>query len=89
MRSILPRGRRRDLLDGRGQGHSHRFPGANTAVPTANVDAGHQQQIIDLMRQTCREEDVALLLVTHTPEVAEQFGRVDRLEDFNQPVAVA
>jgi putative ABC transport system ATP-binding protein len=57
--------------------------------PTANVDAGHQQQIIDLMRQTCREEDVALLLVTHTPEVAEQFGRVDRLEDFNQPVAVA
>ena len=51
--------------------------------PTANVDAGHQQQIIDLMRQTCQEETVTLLLVTHTPEVAEQFGRVDRLEDFN------
>ncbi len=57
--------------------------------PTANVDAGHQQQIIDLVRQTCREEHVALLLVTHTSEVAEQFGRVDRLEDFNQAVAVA
>ncbi len=57
--------------------------------PTANVDSGHQQQIIDLMRQTCREENVALLLVTHTPEVAEQFERVDRLEDFNQAVAVA
>ena len=57
--------------------------------PTANVDSGHQQQIIDLVRQTCREENVALLLVTHTPEVAEQFERVDRLEDFNQPVAVA
>jgi hypothetical protein len=27
--------------------------------------------------------------VTHTSEVAEQFGRVDRLEDFNQAVAVA
>ncbi len=57
--------------------------------PTANVDAGHQQQIIDLVRETCREEDVALLLVTHTPEVAEQFTRVDRLEDFNQPLSVA
>jgi putative ABC transport system ATP-binding protein len=57
--------------------------------PTANVDSAHQQQIIDLVRQTCREEEVALLLVTHTPEVAEQFSRVDRLEDFNQAVAVA
>jgi putative ABC transport system ATP-binding protein len=57
--------------------------------PTANVDSGHQQQIIDLVRTTCQEEEVALLLVTHTPEVAEQFSRVDRLEDFNQAVAVA
>ena len=57
--------------------------------PTANVDSGHQQQIIDLVRQTCREENVALLIVTHTAEVAEQFGRVERLEDFNQAVAIA
>jgi len=57
--------------------------------PTANVDAGHQQQIVDLIRQTCQEEGVALLLVTHTPEVAEQFTRVERLENFNQAVSVA
>jgi putative ABC transport system ATP-binding protein len=57
--------------------------------PTANVDSGHQQQIVDLIRQTCREENVSLLLVTHTADVAEQFGRVERLEDFNQAVAVA
>ena len=38
--------------------------------PTANVDAGHQQQVLDLLRQTCREENVALVLVTHSPEVA-------------------
>lgn len=57
--------------------------------PTANVDSGHQQQIVDLIRQTCREENVSLLIVTHTSEVAEQFNRVDRLEDFNQAVAVA
>lgn len=55
--------------------------------PTANVDSAHQQQIIDLVRETCQEENVALLLVTHTPEVSEQFSRVERLEDFNQAVA--
>jgi putative ABC transport system ATP-binding protein len=52
--------------------------------PTANVDAGHQQQVLDLLRQTCGEEQVALVLVTHTPEVARQFDRVDNLEEFNR-----
>jgi ABC-type lipoprotein export system ATPase subunit len=52
--------------------------------PTANVDAGHQQQVLDLLRETCREEQVALVLVTHTPEVARQFERVDNLEEFNR-----
>lgn len=51
--------------------------------PTANVDAGHQQQILDLIRETCREENVALVIVTHSNEVAQQFSRIDRLEDFN------
>jgi putative ABC transport system ATP-binding protein len=51
--------------------------------PTANVDSGHQQQIIDLVRTTCQEENVALLLVTHTPEVANQFDRVVQLHDIN------
>jgi len=55
--------------------------------PTANVDAGHQQQIVDLMRETCREEQVALLIVTHTADVADQFARIERLENFNSAVA--
>jgi len=54
--------------------------------PTANVDSGHQQQIVDLLRETCGEENVALVLVTHTPEVAEQFERVEHLEQFNRVV---
>ena len=54
--------------------------------PTANVDTGHQQQVLDLLRQTCEEEKVALVLVTHSPEVAGQFGRVDHLEEFNRAV---
>jgi len=52
--------------------------------PTANVDVGNQQQIIDLLRQTCQEEKVALIIVTHAPEVAEQFGRVEYLEQINR-----
>ncbi|MEX2121283.1 MAG: ABC transporter ATP-binding protein [Pirellulales bacterium] len=55
--------------------------------PTANVDARNQQQIIDLIRETCAEERVALVLVTHTTEVAELFGRVEHLDQFNQAVA--
>ena len=55
--------------------------------PTANVDTRHQQQIIDLVPWTSREENVALVLVTHTPEVAGQFDRVDNLEEINRAVA--
>ena len=51
--------------------------------PTANIDSANQQQVIDLLRQTCREENVALLIVTHSPEVADQFDRVDHLEKLN------
>lgn len=55
--------------------------------PTANVDARHQQQIVELILDACREENVALLLVTHAAEVAEQFARVEHLEQLNQAVA--
>ncbi|MGA2062914.1 MAG: ATP-binding cassette domain-containing protein, partial [Thermoguttaceae bacterium] len=51
--------------------------------PTANVDSGHQQQILDLIRETCAEENVAVLMVTHSHDVAGQFKRVNKLEDFN------
>jgi putative ABC transport system ATP-binding protein len=56
--------------------------------PTANVDAGHQRQIVDLIRETCQEENVALLLVTHALEVSEQFDRVEHLEQLNMAVSV-
>ena len=52
--------------------------------PTASVDPANQQQVIDLIRGTCDEENVALLMVTHATEVAEQFDRVDRLDDINR-----
>jgi putative ABC transport system ATP-binding protein len=52
--------------------------------PTANVDAANQRQVIELIRQNCEAENVALLLVTHAPEVARQFERVDQLNEINQ-----
>ncbi|MEZ6090032.1 MAG: ABC transporter ATP-binding protein [Pirellulaceae bacterium] len=52
--------------------------------PTANIDPANQQIIIDLIRQNCRDEEVALLLVTHSMEVAEQFERIVKFEELNQ-----
>ncbi len=52
--------------------------------PTANIDPAHQKQVVDLIRETCAEEEVALLMVTHTPEVADQFDRVEQLETLNR-----
>ncbi len=57
--------------------------------PTANVDPAHQQQVIDLMREACVRENIAMLLVTHSREVADQFERVETLEDVNRAVVGA
>jgi ABC-type lipoprotein export system ATPase subunit len=52
--------------------------------PTANVDPAHQQQVIDLLRSACERENIAMLLVTHSPEVSQQFERVEQLEEVNR-----
>ncbi|QDU90825.1 putative ABC transporter ATP-binding protein [Pirellulimonas nuda] len=52
--------------------------------PTANIDPAHQQQIIDLLRASCSEENIAMLLVTHSDEVSDQFDRVEQLEKINR-----
>jgi putative ABC transport system ATP-binding protein len=53
--------------------------------PTANVDPSNQQNILDLIRESCREGGVSLLMVTHSLEAAGQFDRVNKLTDFNHP----
>jgi putative ABC transport system ATP-binding protein len=57
--------------------------------PTANIDPAHQQQVINLLREVCRAENVAMLLVTHSDEVADQFERVEHLEKLNRVMATA
>jgi len=53
--------------------------------PTANVDLANQQLILDLIRDTCRDHNVTLLMVTHSSDVAGAFSRVENLKDFNRP----
>jgi ABC-type lipoprotein export system ATPase subunit len=55
--------------------------------PTANVDPANQQVVVDLIRDSCRQEGIALLMVTHNMEVAQQFERVDNLAELNRVVA--
>jgi len=57
--------------------------------PTANIDPRNQQKIVDLIRETCREEGVSLIIVTHSLDVTGQFDRVDRLEEINLVTAAA
>lgn len=55
--------------------------------PTANIDPAHQQQVVDLLREVCTDENVAMLLVTHADEVANQFERVEHLDQINRAAA--
>ena len=57
--------------------------------PTANIDPRNQQKIVDLICDTCREEKISLIMVTHSMQVADQFKRVDKLEEVNRVVADA
>jgi len=55
--------------------------------PTANVDPASSQTVIRLIRDSCREDNVTLLLVTHSMELASQFDRVEKLESLNRVLA--
>ncbi|MEM9412989.1 MAG: ATP-binding cassette domain-containing protein, partial [Planctomycetota bacterium] len=55
--------------------------------PTANVDPQNQSQIVELIRETCRDEKISLIMVTHSMEVADQFDRVDKLSEVNRAIA--
>ena len=57
--------------------------------PTANIDPHNQKQIVSLIREACREDEIALVMVTHSMEVAEEFDRVDQLAELNLVVSQA
>lgn len=52
--------------------------------PTANVDPSSADSVLELIRDTCREEEVSLLTVTHDMQIASRFDRIEKLDDINQ-----
>ncbi|MDB4749640.1 ABC transporter ATP-binding protein [Rubripirellula sp.] len=54
--------------------------------PTANVDPSSAQSVLELIRDTCREEEVSLLTVTHDMQIASRFDRIEKLDEINQVV---
>ncbi len=55
--------------------------------PTANVDPKSSANVLELIRGSCREEGVALLMVTHSMEIASQYERVEKLDVINRVFA--
>ena len=55
--------------------------------PTANVDPVSAESVLDLIRTTCREENVSLLIVTHDMEIASSFDRIEKLDEINRVFA--
>jgi putative ABC transport system ATP-binding protein len=52
--------------------------------PTGNLDAQRSEEALRLLREVCREEGAALLVVSHEPDVIEGFDRRVSLADINR-----
>lgn len=52
--------------------------------PTANVDPASAESVLELIRTSCRAEQVSLLLVTHDMEIASMADRVEKLDEINR-----
>jgi len=52
--------------------------------PTGNLDHKNARDSLKLIRETCRENEAALLLVSHDREVLAQFESVQQLDRINR-----
>jgi len=52
--------------------------------PTGNLDPRNSRESLQLIREACRENGAALLLVSHDQPVLEQFEEVHALNDINR-----
>lgn len=55
--------------------------------PTGNLDAKNAREALTLIRDVCRENNAALLLVSHDQEVLKQFDNVKDLKELNRAAA--
>jgi putative ABC transport system ATP-binding protein len=49
--------------------------------PTGNLDSGTGEALMDILDRLHTEEGVAIMMVTHEPEVAKRAGRMIRMHD--------
>ena len=49
--------------------------------PTGALDVDTAAQVLDVLRQSCRERGCALVVVTHDPQVAGLMSRTVQLVD--------
>jgi putative ABC transport system ATP-binding protein len=49
--------------------------------PTGNLDTQRSREVLSLLTDVCREQDVAMLLVTHDPQAASFATRLHALRD--------
>jgi len=52
--------------------------------PTANVDPASAESVLDLVINSSRDEQIALMMVTHDMAVTERFTRVEELSSMNR-----
>ena len=52
--------------------------------PTGNLDRVHAADALELLREVCRENDAALLLVSHDRGILDQFDTVHALDEINR-----
>jgi putative ABC transport system ATP-binding protein len=52
--------------------------------PTGNLDEHHADEALSLLRDVCRENDAALLVVSHDARVLARFERVLDLRELNR-----
>ncbi|GMV20387.1 MAG: hypothetical protein AMXMBFR57_03360 [Acidimicrobiia bacterium] len=55
--------------------------------PTGNLDQRHAGEALSLIREVCRENGAALLLVSHDPVILESFERSEDLSALNRAAA--
>jgi lipoprotein-releasing system ATP-binding protein len=49
--------------------------------PTGNLDSTNSEKVFKLLLQFAREEGIAVILVTHNPELAKKCNRTLRMVD--------
>lgn len=54
--------------------------------PTGSLDTRRARESLEIIRNTCRDNDAALLLVSHDRDILRQFERVERMADLNLAV---